>query len=109
MVLSDTDTDKDTEQGRLMDNIRKHLIIEGLVQGVFFRDSARRQAISLGVTGWVRNRPDRTVEAVVEGPEDRVGQFVAWCRRGPSAARVDRVQETPKTWTGEFDSFDVTY
>lgn len=92
-----------------MDDIRKHLIIEGRVQGVFFRDSARRQALSIGVTGWVRNRPDGTVEAVVEGPVDRVGQFVAWCRRGPSAARVDRVQETPKPWTGEFDSFDVTY
>lgn len=102
-------TDTGTEQGRLMDDIRKHLIIEGRVQGVFFRDSARRQALSVGVTGWVRNRPDGTVEAVVEGPEDRVGQFVAWCRRGPSAARVDRVQQAPETWTGEFDSFHVTY
>ncbi len=92
-----------------MDNIRVHLKIEGRVQGVFFRDSTRRQARALGVTGWVRNVPDGTVEAVAEGPEDRVRQFAAWCRRGPSAARVDRVEETPEAWQGEFDAFDVTF
>lgn len=92
-----------------MDDIRTHLIIGGRVQGVFFRDSARREARSIGVTGWVRNRSNGSVEAVVEGPEDRVRRFVAWCRRGPSAARVDRVQETLETPTGEFDSFDVTF
>jgi len=90
-----------------MNNIRKHLIMEGRVQGVFFRDSARRQARSLGVTGWVRNQPDGTVEAVAEGPEDRVNHFAAWCRRGPSSARVDRVEESLEAWTGEFDSFSV--
>lgn len=92
-----------------MEKTRKHLIIEGRVQGVFYRDSARRQARSLGLTGWVRNRSDGAVEAVVEGPGDHVGLFVDWCRRGPSAARVDRVQETEKAWTGEFDTFDVSY
>lgn len=91
-----------------MDDIRVHLIIEGRVQGVFFRDSTRRQARSLGVTGWVRNLPDGKVEAVAEGPEDRVRRFVDWCRRGPSAARVDRVQENQEAWQGEFDTFDVT-
>ncbi len=100
---------KGEEEGSVMDSIRRHLIIEGRVQGVFFRDSARGQARSMGVTGWVRNRPDGTVEAVVEGPEDRVGQFTSWCRRGPSSARVDRVQEIEENWTGEFESFDVTF
>jgi acylphosphatase len=96
-------------RGRDMGDIRKHLVIEGRVQGVFFRDSARRQARAVGVAGWIRNRPDMSVEAVVEGPEDLVERFVAWCRRGPSAARVDRVKETAMPWTGEFDDFDVTY
>ena len=92
-----------------MDNIRLHLIIEGRVQGVFFRDSTRRQAQSIGVTGWVRNQRDGNVEVVAEGPEDRVRQLADWCRRGPSAARVDRVHEDQEAWTGEFDSFDVTF
>jgi acylphosphatase len=92
-----------------MDNIRLHLIIEGRVQGVFFRDSTRRQAQSLGVTGWVRNLRNGNVEVVAEGPEDRVRPFADWCRRGPSAARVERVQEDQEAWTGEFDSFDVTF
>jgi acylphosphatase len=91
-----------------MENIRLHLIIEGRVQGVFFRDSARKQAQSLGVTGWVRNLRNGSVEAVAEGPEDKVRQFADWCRRGPSAARVDGVQENQEAWTGEFGAFDVT-
>lgn len=92
-----------------MDNIRVHLIIEGRVQGVFFRDSTKRQARSLGVTGWVRNMRNGNVEVVAEGPEDRVRQLVDWCRRGPSAARVDRVQEDREAYGGEFDDFSVTF
>ncbi len=92
-----------------MDDIRVHLIIEGRVQGVFFRDSTRRQARSLGVTGWVRNMRNGNVEVVAEGPEDRVRQLVDWCRRGPSAARVDRVEEDREAHRGEFDDFSVTF
>ena len=92
-----------------MAEIRVHLIIEGRVQGVWFRESMRRQALSQGVTGWVRNRRDGTVETVAEGPEEAIQKFVAWCHQGPSAARVDRVRKTPEPWAGEFGGFDVTY
>ncbi len=92
-----------------MNNIRKHLIIEGRVQGVWFRESTRRQAVLLGVSGWVKNRPEGTVEALLEGPEDAVLRLVAWCRRGPSAASVTRIHETEETWRGDFNSFDVVY
>lgn len=71
--------------------IRRRVVVSGLVQGVFFRDATRRRAEAAGVAGWVRNRPDGTVEAVVEGEPEAVEQLVAFCERGPRGARVDRV------------------
>ncbi len=72
-----------------MDTVRAHVIVSGRVQGVWFRASTRDVALRLGLRGWVRNRPDGSVEAVFEGPRDRVERAVAWCRRGPPAARVE--------------------
>jgi acylphosphatase len=92
-----------------MADIRVRLIIEGRVQGVWFRESTRRKALSLGVYGWVRNAPDGSVEALIEGPAEPVRQLASWCRKGPPSARVSRVQETPEAWRGEFDSFDVVF
>lgn len=68
-----------------------HLRIEGIVQGVGFRDAMCREARALGVRGWVRNRRDGTVEAVVAGPPAACDALIAWARRGPRAARVERV------------------
>jgi acylphosphatase len=68
------------------------LIVGGRVQGVFFRDSTRREALRLGVTGWVRNRPDGTVQAHVEGPPDAVAALVRWAREGPRHADVDELR-----------------
>ena len=92
-----------------MDNLRVRLIIEGRVQGVWFRDSTRRQALALGVTGWVRNRPGGNVEVVAEGPEGAVRRLIAWCHRGPSSARVTQVHETTEQWRGEFDAFEIVF
>lgn len=72
--------------------IRVHLLIAGLVQGVGFRYATERQARRLGLNGWVRNTPDGRVEIVAEGPADRIGEFVAWSRRGPSASQVSEVE-----------------
>jgi acylphosphatase len=74
--------------------VRATLVISGLVQGVFYRQSAVDEARSLGLDGWVRNLPDGSVEAEAEGERAAVEAFVAWCRRGPPSARVDRVEET---------------
>jgi acylphosphatase len=63
----------------------------------------------LGVSGWVRNRPEGTVEVLAEGSEEKVSRLIAWCHEGPSAARVDRVQEFPEVWQGQFDAFEITY
>jgi acylphosphatase len=73
------------------------------VQGVFFRDSLRRLAARYGVAGWARNRPDGTVEAVFEGPEDAVERLVAFAGKGPRGAQVDRidvVDEPPERLSG---------
>jgi acylphosphatase len=83
--------------------IRRRVIVHGFVQGVFFRDTARRQAVSAGVGGWVRNNCDGTVEAVFEGEAEAVERLVTLCHEGPRGARVDRVdvfEEEPEGLTG---------
>ncbi|MBW2610050.1 MAG: acylphosphatase [Deltaproteobacteria bacterium] len=92
-----------------MGHIRVRLIIEGRVQGVFFRDSTRREAIGLEVFGYVKNRFDGSVEVLAEGPEDKIAQLIDWCHQGPSYARVSRVNEIKEEWQGEFDSFDIVF
>ena len=72
--------------------IRRRVIVRGLVQGVFFRDTVRRRVQSWGVAGWIRNNWDGSVEAVFEGESDAVERLVELCRKGPSGARVDRVE-----------------
>lgn len=83
--------------------IRRRVIVHGLVQGVFFRDSTRRLAQRQGVTGWVANRPDGAVEAVFEGEPGAVERLVAFSREGPRGAQVESVEvteEAPEGLTG---------
>jgi acylphosphatase len=70
---------------------RRRVLVQGRVQGVFFRQGCRREAERLGVSGWVRNLDDGRVEVVIEGDESRVAELVAWCRVGPSRALVTAV------------------
>ena len=84
-------------------NVTRHLRIEGRVQGVGFRFYLQRRARELGVTGWVRNRPDGTVEAVVQGMPDAVETMITWARRGPGSAIVSNVHVTEST--GEYSDF----
>jgi len=87
--------------------IRAHIHIYGRVQGVGFRSSTRRKANQLGLKGWVRNLSDGSVEAVVEGEEERVEQLINWCHRGPSLANVRRVEVDKGEAKGEFTRFRV--
>lgn len=89
--------------------VRAHAIITGRVQGVFFRVETQRAARSYGVNGWVRNKMDGSVEAVLEGEEADVKGTLAWCQKGPPHARVSHVDVTWKDYTGEFETFQVTY
>jgi acylphosphatase len=85
-----------------------HLRITGRVQRVGFRDAMRGEALRLGVRGWVRNRRDGDVEAIVQGPQQAVDAIVAWARRGPPAARVVDIAVAPATGEHErpYSGFD---
>jgi acylphosphatase len=83
----------------------QHLLIFGRVQGVGYRESLRAEAVAAGCTGWVRNRTDGSVEAVIEGAAEAVADMVAWARRGPPTARVDRIQVGEGQ--GGFTAFEV--
>jgi acylphosphatase len=87
-------------------SVRARVLITGLVQGVSFRFYTKRKADSLGLAGWVRN-DDGGVEAVFEGPEDKVKEMLDWCRKGPSFARVDNVDIDFMKHTGEFEDFRI--
>ncbi len=89
--------------------LRAHLTVSGRVQGVWFRASTVEQARRAGVSGWVRNRSDGGVEAVIEGERGAVMQVVGWCYRGPSAARVSSVDVKWEEPTGEFFGFNMRY
>lgn len=83
--------------------VRRHVVARGRVQGVFFRDSVRREAESAGVAGWVANRADGAVEAVFEGDEAGVKRLMDFCRRGPRRADVSAVEvaeEEPEGLSG---------
>lgn len=90
-----------------MERSAVHLVVVGRVQGVAFRVRAVDEATRLGVTGWVRNRHDGTVEARAEGTPEAVQAFVAWCHRGPPAARVEEVRVTAVPPTGLDRGFEL--
>jgi acylphosphatase len=98
--------DESLHTARIRPVIRRRLVVHGRVQGVFFRETARRRALAAGLAGWVRNTPDGTVEAVFEGEPDAVERLVEFCREGPRGARVewlDVAAEDPEGLAG----FDV--
>jgi acylphosphatase len=92
-----------------MENARVHLRIEGQVQGVFMRRHTQEKALRLGLTGWVRNLMDGSVEAVIEGDKDRLEKMVRWCRQGPPTARVAKVDALWEEYTGEFEDFSILH
>ncbi len=93
----------------MADKVRAHAIIFGRVQGVFFRMETKRSADRIGVSGWVRNRPEGTVEAVFEGTQTKVEDIITWCWDGPRLAKVENIDITWEAFAGEFERFDVTY
>jgi acylphosphatase len=89
-------------------NIRAHVLIEGRVQGVFFRSETLSVARQYHLTGWVRNLPDGRVEALFEGAEEAVEKAVQWCHRGPPHAMVTKVAVKKEPCTGEFETFSIS-
>jgi acylphosphatase len=90
-------------------NIRLTVTVHGRVQGVAFRHCTCKKALELGVTGWVRNLPDNSVEGLFEGDAAAVHDLVEWCRSGPPSARVDRLDLREGVYSGEFDAFSISY
>jgi acylphosphatase len=90
-----------------MNNVRAHVLVSGIVQGVGFRQWTCNRAASLGLFGWVRNLPGGEVEAVVEGPERRVAEMIEAAHTGPGMARVEKVDISYGEYTGEFEEFSV--
>ena len=82
-----------------------HMVMHGRVQGVWYRDSMRREAEKLGVNGWCRNRADGTVEAMLQGEADAVDALLAWAQRGPELAQVTRVEVAEGS--GSFTDFEI--
>jgi acylphosphatase len=83
-----------------------HLLIKGKVQGVFYRASAKDVAEQLSINGWIRNTREGNVEAMVSGDEDRVKEFIEWCKKGPRRAEVTKVMVTEKE-DERFESFKI--
>ncbi|MBI4703819.1 MAG: acylphosphatase [Deltaproteobacteria bacterium] len=86
---------------------RISLRVHGRVEGTYFGASAQREARRLGLTGWVRSRPDAGVEIVAEGEESGIKDLVAWAQNGPSAARVERVDVRWRSFVGEYFDFRI--
>lgn len=92
------------------ERIRAMAIVSGRVQGVFFRLETQREAQRCGgITGWVKNRKDGTVQAVFEGEKEKVEKMIAWCHQGPPESAVLHVDVDREEYTGEFDDFDIRY
>ncbi len=87
--------------------VRAHLIISGIVQGVFFRHYTCQRAHELGVSGWVKNRMDGDVEAVLEGEPAKVEEIVKWCHQGSPGAVVTEVKVFWEDYKNEFSQFST--
>jgi acylphosphatase len=90
-----------------MTQVRAEVRVTGRVQGVWFRQSTKQTAEKYGVRGWVSNRPDGSVAAIIEGEKGAVQAVVDWCKYGPDQARVDDLQVEWSDATGEFNTFRV--
>jgi len=88
---------------------RVNIIINGSVQGVFFRANAKEIALSLGLKGYAKNLPNGAVEVVAEGPEDKLKELISFCKKGPEAAEVSKVDVEFSDASNEFDGFEVKF
>lgn len=87
--------------------MKKHIFITGRVQGVGFRHFTRKNADKIGITGWVKNLPDGRVEALFQGPEQKVNELIDCCKEGPISAYVKEIDVNKAEDTKDHDSFEV--
>ena len=87
---------------------RLHIVVHGYVQGVFFRANTQELANRLGLTGWVRNSSNGSVEILAEGEKEKLDELLRWCQRGPSGALVEKVESEWLEFRAEFNVFSVS-
>ena len=92
-----------------MTNGRVIVNIKGRVQGVYYRASTETEACRLNLTGWVKNCPDGTVQALFEGNIDDINKVIEWCRSGPERAEVDELNSKWEEYKNEFNAFSIKY
>lgn len=90
-----------------MVEISVHVTISGRVQGVWFRDSTRRKADSLGINGWVKNSDNGDVEALFQGKPEKINEILDWCKKGPPLSRVDNVKVSEPSIDESFNDFQI--
>ena len=88
---------------------RVRIVVHGSVQGVFFRANVKGVALSLGLKGYAKNLPNGAVEVVAEGPEDKLKELISFCKKGPEAAEVSKVDVEFNKASNEFEGFDVRF
>ena len=93
----------------MAEKARAHVFVDGLVQGVFFRQNTLHKAKELGVFGFVKNLPDGKVEAVFEGGKDKVREIIDWTNEGPDHANVNNQEISWEEYKGEFDNFEIRF
>lgn len=94
----------------MSDKARVRVFVSGIVQGVFFRVETERTARESGnVTGWIRNTEDGGVEAVFEGEKENIEKMIAWMKKGPPLARVEKIDVIRENYKGEFKNFDIRH
>lgn len=92
-----------------MRKVRVHIFVSGKVQGVFYRDTAKKEAKKLEIFGWIKNLSDGRVEAVFEGDEEKVESMISWAKKGPVLAQVKDVQIQREEYKKEFNDFKIVY
>ena len=92
-----------------MNSKRIHLLIKGIVQGVYFRQTMMETAEKNNVLGWVQNLPDNRVEAILEGDDSNVDAVIGWAHFGPAGAVVDELKVAEEKYVGEFSDFEIHY
>ncbi len=88
---------------------RAHIIVRGLVQGIFFRVNTKEKAQQLGITGWVRNLDSDKVEIIAEEEKKKIEELIKWCKEDSSSARIEEIKIEWQSYKAEFKNFDIKY
>ncbi len=89
--------------------IRAHILVSGIVQGVFFRANTAEKARELSLLGWVKNLPDGRVEAVFEGEKEKIEEIIDWLKSHPGMSKVEKVEVDWQEAKGDFENFEIRY